>query len=132
MMCLNYCPLYTDAYSPISFPIHIFFRFQFPSFMLRQNFRLEFYIYGQMCPSQFWYSAQCTRYQNLLEGKPLAAKGINTHKSMHYNILLFFSWRESLVGSLANPHWEKIVLLNFRIGCLELCLLVERVLLLKI
>ena len=25
-----------------------------------------------------------------------------------------------MVGSLANPHWQKIVPLNFRIGCLEL------------
>ena len=29
LMCINYCPLYTDAYSPIRFPTEILFRFLF-------------------------------------------------------------------------------------------------------
>ena len=50
LMCLNYCPLLMLTLQYV-FPYKSSLDFYFPSFTLRQNFRLAFYIYGQMCPS---------------------------------------------------------------------------------
>ena len=50
LMCLNYCPLLMLTLQYV-FPYKSSLDFYFPSFTLRQIFRLAFYIYGQMCPS---------------------------------------------------------------------------------